>query len=122
MDGTSRVIVVKYDANEQRIGRCLTILSQGLKPFVEKTLKKMHGEKWIVAAHEGTNSPVSKCVALKIPLSVSSTNLDHLDTRYVLQLIIKFWNEGLHAVTSLEPFHKNLAFELRQVFNQNCIL
>jgi broad specificity phosphatase PhoE len=37
---------------EQKIGRALSILNEGLRPFIEKIIRAAHGERWVVVAHE----------------------------------------------------------------------
>ena len=56
---------------------------KGFKPFIELTLRRLCGERWVAVAHE----------AVGLPLNITTTNIDHFDTRYLLMLIIKLWNE-----------------------------
>jgi predicted AAA+ superfamily ATPase len=37
-------------SNHERVGRALTLLKQGLYPFIERELKALHGDKWSLAA------------------------------------------------------------------------
>ena len=39
--------------NQERIGRALELLRDGLRPFVEREMQAAFGEKWIKVAEEG---------------------------------------------------------------------
>ena len=39
--------------NRERIGKALDLLNEGLRPFVERELKGVHGNKWEDVAREG---------------------------------------------------------------------
>ncbi len=56
--------------------------------------------------------------ALNLPLNAQTiTSIDKLDVRHILSLLTnpKLWKEVFQASSHLEPFHRNLAYELRQV-------
>ena len=36
-------------SNHERVGKVLEVLNKGLKPFIERELKALHGEKWLEA-------------------------------------------------------------------------
>ena len=40
-------------SNHERVGKALELLNQGLKPFVERELRAVHGERWLDAAQGG---------------------------------------------------------------------
>ncbi|WP_176726962.1 ribonuclease III [Nostoc sp. KVJ20] len=37
-------------SNNERVGRALTILHQGLYPYFEREMQKVHGERWLIVA------------------------------------------------------------------------
>lgn len=37
-------------SNHERVGKALDLLNQGLKPFVEREMRAVHGERWLEAA------------------------------------------------------------------------
>jgi hypothetical protein len=50
--------------NHERVGRALDLLNTGLRPFAEREMQSVHGEKWIEAARsairEDRSSPKQK--------------------------------------------------------------
>lgn len=104
-------IPVSLDNNEQRIGRCLGFLSDGLRVFIGKLLLKVYGERAISVAYQTVN----------LTMKVNST-INDLEIRYLLLIITKLWNEVFSLHSNLDHFHRNLAHELRQVINSPLIL
>ena len=45
--------------HDQRIGKALTVLNDGLRPFIEQILKKVHSQRWIIVAYEAAELKVS---------------------------------------------------------------
>jgi hypothetical protein len=101
------VTQVDPSSNEQRVGRALTLLNNGLKPFVKTVLSRLHGEKWLAVVYQ--------CIGL--PLKPTITTMDELDTRYLLQLITKLFQDAFHTHSNLTLFHKGILHELRQTRN-----
>jgi len=93
--------------NEQKIGDALLVFNGGIRPFIERVLRKSFGESWIVEAYD----------TVKLQLKPNTTNLSHLDTRYLLQILIGLWSQAFSVHAALTPFHRSLVFEVKTVRN-----
>lgn len=92
--------------NHARIGKALNFLSEGLRPFIEQTIRKPYANDWM-------NQVRQTCLTEEDRRRNVSVNLD--DSYTLLKLIIKFW-QGTFDQTSLRR-DKNLVYDLRDVRN-----
>jgi len=99
---------LSFSNTNQRVGIGLSILNEGLRLFIEAILKKTFGGTWIVSAYE----------SIKAPLKPNISDLQNLDTKLLLQLIINLWNTVFSLNSSLDQFHRSIIFELRSVRNE----
>lgn len=74
--------------NEQRIGRSLFLLNDGLRPFIEQVLRNMHGERWLVVAFE----------AIGWQLSPKNTSLETVDTHQLLNCLNRLWDSTFNPL------------------------
>jgi len=109
------VLIVPSNTNEERVGRCLSHLHHGLKSFIADIMHKVHGDQWASVVQQ-TLSQSER--TFTIPLNPGIGILDTLDTRYLLVLLIKLWDNLFKLHSHLEPFHRSLAHELRQTRNE----
>lgn len=91
-------------SNAERVGKALTLLNQGLQPFVEREMQTVYGEDWLARAVESLRDA-------KIPVE----NRDHWDTQALLLLMWDQWNEVFRRV--LGHSERSYVSELRTVRN-----
>jgi Swt1-like HEPN/Protein of unknown function (DUF499) len=69
--------------NQERVGRALDLLNQGLAPYVEREMRAVHGERWLTVVESGVRDgarPHQKADAT------------HWDTQALLAVLWDNWN------------------------------
>jgi len=94
-------------SNHERVGRALTLLKQGLYPFVERELKALHGDRWTLAA--SAVLPEHYIRNRKVP-DVLQEDLSSL-----LIVVWELWNQVFKNI--LGRSERNLISELRDTRN-----
>ena len=97
--------------NRERIGKALDLLNEGLRPFVERELKGVHGNKWEDVAREGQPPERGK----KNPAK-AGTPAFHFDTQGLLAVLWNQWN--VVFAKTLGPAERSLVSELRDIRNK----
>ncbi len=97
--------------NRERIGKALDLLNEGLRPFVERELKGVHGDKWEDVAREGQPPERGKGRPAK-----AGTPAFHLDTQGLLAVLWNQWN--VVFAKTLGPAERSLVSELRDIRNK----
>lgn len=92
--------------NHERVGKTLAMLTEGLKPFVERELASEHGPYWITKATEGWRND----------LDWQDDDTPHLDASAILRLMWDNWN--LIFSKTLGRTERSLVSELRDVRNR----
>lgn len=92
--------------NHERVGKTLEMLTEGLKPFVERELESEHGQYWVTKATEGWRND----------LDWQDDNTPHLDASAILRLMWDNWN--LIFSKTLGRTERSLVSELRDVRNR----
>jgi predicted AAA+ superfamily ATPase len=95
-------------SNHERVGRALTLLKQGLYPFVERELKALHGDRWTLAA--SAVLPEHYIRNRKVP-DVLQEDLSSL-----LIVVWELWNQVFKNI--LGRSERNLISELRDTRNE----
>jgi predicted AAA+ superfamily ATPase len=94
--------------NHERVGKALDLLNIGLRPFAEREMHSVHGEKWIEAARstigEDRSSPKQRGSGF------------NWDTQALLTLLWEQWN-GVFSKT-LGRAERTLVQELRDIRNK----
>jgi len=91
--------------NHERVGRALSLLNEGLMPFVERELKAEYGEKWEEIAEEA------------YPDKNAKRNEEGLwDTQKLLLVMWNQWNEVFSRI--LGHTERSIVSELRETRNQ----
>jgi len=71
-------------SNHERVGKALDLLNKGLRPFAEREMRAVHGEKWLETAlsaiREDRGSPKQKAKDF------------NWDTQALLTLVWEQWN------------------------------
>jgi predicted AAA+ superfamily ATPase len=83
--------------NNERVGKALALLSEGLAPFVEQECRAKYGEGWTNLL--GERGPVSKT-----------------DLHFLLRVVIQEWRDTFERL--LGPSYRSFVFELRDVRNR----
>ena len=97
--------------NRERIGKALDLLNEGLRPFVERELKGVHGNKWEDVAREGQPPERGKGRPAK-----AGTPAFHFDTQGLLAVLWNQWN--VVFAKTLGPAERSLVSELRDIRNK----
>ena len=94
-------------SNSERIGKGLDLLASGLKPFVERELKEVHGDRWKEMAQSNVR-----------PTSTTRKKSDalHWDAQAVLSVMWDQWNNVFSR--TLGQGERSLVSELREVRNK----
>lgn len=94
--------------NHERVGKALDLLNAGLRPFVEREMQSVHGDKWLdevrAATREGCSAPKAKGAGV------------NLDTQALLNLMWDQWNCVFSK--TLGRAERTLVSELRDIRNQ----
>ena len=94
--------------NHARVGKALDLLNTGLRPFAEREMQSVHGDKWVEAARsairEDRSSPKQKGTSF------------NWDTQALLTLLWEQWN-GVFSKT-LGRAERTLVTELRDIRNK----
>jgi predicted AAA+ superfamily ATPase len=92
-------------SNAERVGKALTLLNQGLTPFIEREMRSVYGEAWLERAVESLRDA-------KIPVE----NRSGLDTQALLVLMWARWSELFHP--TLGHTGRTYVSELREARNR----
>ena len=92
--------------NHDRVGKTLTLLTEGLKPFVARELDDEFGQDWAIKATEGWKSD----------LEWQDAKTPHLDAAAILRLMWDNWN--LVFGKTLGRSERSLVSELRDARNR----
>ncbi|AFZ33598.1 hypothetical protein Glo7428_5220 (plasmid) [Gloeocapsa sp. PCC 7428] len=95
-------------SNRERVGRALDLLKDGLYPFVEREMRSVKGDKWLVAA--------TPFVSEDRTLRRSVQQILKQDISELLNLVLKLWNDIFRQ--TLGNAEKNLIGELK--VTRNC--
>ncbi|MGK5094699.1 Swt1 family HEPN domain-containing protein [Deltaproteobacteria bacterium TL4] len=91
--------------NHERVGKCLTLLKDGLQPFTERELKAVYGDQWLEQAQSAVrNLPAQQGEAL------------NWDSQALLMVMWNLWNSVFS--NKLGHAERSLVSELREVRNQ----
>ncbi len=91
-------------SNHERVGKSLDLLNAGLKPFVERELKAVHGDRWEEVAREG-----------QPPAGRKSKKLNW-DTQMLLSVMWNQWNNVFSR--TLGKAERSLVSELQEARNR----
>jgi hypothetical protein len=92
--------------NHERVGKALDLLNVGLKPFVEREMKAIHGDKWTDIARQSFRDDRNAVVAGKV----------HWDT---LRLLVVMWDQWQVVFkNTLGQAERSLVSELRDARNR----
>ena len=92
--------------NSERIGKGLDLLAAGLKPFVERELKEVHGDRWKEMAQSNIRPTTTR----------KKTEALHWDAQAVLSIMWDQWNNVFSR--TLGQGERSLVSELREVRNK----
>ncbi len=95
-------------SNHERVGKALDLLNQGLRPFVEREMRAVHGESWLEAAQG--NLREDRAPAKKKGKS------PHWDAQALLVVMWDQWN--LVFKNTLGQAERSLVSELRDIRNK----
>lgn len=95
-------------SNHERVGKALELLNQGLKPFVERELRAVHGERWLDAAQSGLREG-------RTPVRGNDKAL-RWDTQTLLAVMWDQWQSVFR--NTLGQAERSLVSELRDVRNK----
>ena len=95
--------------NRERVGKALDLLNEGLRPFVERELKGVHGNKWEDVAREGQPPERGK-------ETQGRDQKFHFDTQGLLAVLWNQWN--VVFAKTLGPAERSLVSELRDIRNK----
>src|SRR5690349_20249728 len=90
--------------NQERVGKALELLRDGLRPFVEREMKAVHGEKWVKVAEEG------------FPLGKSKGGLVFTDPAALLSILLNEWNRVFEK--TLGKTERNAVHSMKDVRNK----
>lgn len=93
-------------SNSQRVGDALQLLSKGLAPFVERELKAVYGDNWMLAVIESDSSAT--------PQSIKTASFD--DVQFLLKTMGNLWNPVFKKVLGHDE--RSLVSELRTARNR----
>jgi predicted AAA+ superfamily ATPase len=93
--------------NAERVGKALELLNQGLRPFVERELRAVHGEKWLEVAQASQPKDWGAARALQQQM--------HWDTQVLLSILWDQWNAVFGK--TLGRAERTLVSELRDTRN-----
>ena len=74
--------------NRERVGKALELLNEGLRPFVDRELKGVHGNEWEDVAKEGQPPERGRGRAGGTP----TPQKFHFDTQGLLAVLWNQWN------------------------------
>jgi predicted AAA+ superfamily ATPase len=95
-------------SNHERIGKALELLNRGLRPFVERELRAVHGEGWLEAAGQGLRDDR--------PRTRRTNDITSWDTQALLTILWDHWNNVFR--NTLGQAERTLVSELREVRNK----
>jgi hypothetical protein len=94
--------------NNDFVGRGLKLVQQGLRPFVEERMRAAYGDAWLDEAQVALRNP--------LPVARDGSQLPHLDTKALLDLLKFRWNEVFRG--SLGQHNLSLIHEITDVRNR----
>ncbi|MEO0969287.1 MAG: Swt1 family HEPN domain-containing protein [Cyanobacteria bacterium J06639_18] len=94
-------------SNRERVGRALDLLKDGLYPFVERELRDIHGDKWVLAA--------AAYVSEDRTLRRKTEQILKQDVGQLLHVVWSLWRDVFKNI--LGNFEKNLVGELKVTRN-----
>ncbi|MCT7958049.1 Swt1 family HEPN domain-containing protein [Laspinema palackyanum] len=94
-------------SNHERVGRALNLLRDGLYPFIEREMKAIHGERWIVAA--------SACLSDSYVRNKQPQDVLQEDVSALLIVMWEQWNNIFR--NTLGRSERSLVSELRDIRN-----
>lgn len=92
--------------NQDRVGKALEVLKNGLQPFVERELLAKHGKYWITTVTAGWRDE----------LTWRDDDVPHLDIALLLRLMWEQWNDTFRR--TLGHAERSLVSELRDHRNK----
>ncbi|WP_205369589.1 Swt1 family HEPN domain-containing protein [Thermoleptolyngbya sp. PKUAC-SCTB121] len=95
-------------SNHERVGRALSLLREGLYPFVEREMKAIHGDRWPLAA--------SACLPESYGRSKSAQDILRDDVSALLIVMWEKWNDVFRQ--TLGKTERTLVSELRETRNE----
>jgi predicted AAA+ superfamily ATPase len=95
-------------SNHERIGRALNLLRDGLYPFIEREMKAIHGDRWIVAA--------SACLPDSYVRNKHPQDVLQEDVSALLIVMWEQWNNIFRNI--LGRSERSLVSELRDIRNE----
>lgn len=90
--------------NQERVGKALELLRDGLWPFVEREMKAVHGDKWIKVAEEG------------FPHTKFKGGMVVTDPANLLSIMLNEWNRVFEK--TLGKTERNAVHTLKDVRNK----
>jgi hypothetical protein len=95
-------------SNHERVGKALDQLNAGVRPFIEREMQAVHGERWLEMAQQGLRSD-------RVP-GQRGRSQPNWDTQALLAVMWDQWNVVFKNI--LSQAHRSLVSELRDVRNQ----
>ncbi|MCT7978903.1 Swt1 family HEPN domain-containing protein [Laspinema olomoucense] len=95
-------------SNHERVGRALNLLRDGLYPFVEREMKAIHGDRWVVAA--------SACLSDSYVRNKHPQDVLQEDVSALLIVMWEQWNNIFR--NTLGRSERSLVSELRDTRNE----
>jgi predicted AAA+ superfamily ATPase len=95
-------------SNHERVGRALNLLKDGLYPFVEREMKAIHGDRWVVAA--------SACLSDSYVRNKHPQDVLQEDVSALLIVMWEQWNNIFR--NTLGRSERSLVSELRDTRNE----
>lgn len=95
-------------SNHERVGRALNLLKDGLYPFVEREMKALHGDRWVVAA--------SACLSDSYVRNKHPQDVLQEDVSALLIVMWEQWNNIFR--NTLGRSERSLVSELRDTRNE----
>ena len=86
---------------QERIAEALDVLKQGLEPFIDREMRKAHGDDWKTVIRKGEPEQKSRTTS---------------DVYALLKILLTYWNEVFKGVIS--QTERSLTYELLDVRNQ----
>lgn len=90
--------------NQERVGKALELLRDGVRPFVEREMKAVHGEKWIKVAEEG------------FPPTKTKGGMVFTDPAALLSILLNEWHRVFEK--TLGKTERNAVHSMKDVRNK----
>src|ERR1051326_4376089 len=95
-------------SNHERIGKALELLNDGLRPYLEREMRGIYGDRWVDEAQSGLRED-------RIPAK-GKTKQPNWDTQALLAVMWERWNDVFGK--TLGRAERSIVSELRETRNK----